>query len=168
MTLTDGLLELLAKFKRVEMTLSLDAVGKYNEYLRWPSDWSKIESNFKKAKEYKNIFFDINTVVSILNVHLLDDIIEWGSVNGAYQHTFLPAHEPDILQPKLAHDWQKEIFAKTYEKWNKPHGRPTIRLDRCKNFIFMERDEELLQGSFDFLDRLDKQRNTNWRETFGL
>jgi MoaA/NifB/PqqE/SkfB family radical SAM enzyme len=168
MTLTDSLVELLSKFSHVEMTFSLDAVGKYNEYLRWPSNWNKIESNFKKAKEHKNIRFDINTVVSVLNVHLLDDIIEWGSINNVDEHTFLPAHEPDILQPKLAHDWQKEIFAKTYEKWNKPHGRPRIRLDKCKNFVFMERDEELLQGSFDFLDRLDKQRNTNWRETFGL
>lgn len=165
MILPSALLNLLGKFKRVELTFSIDGIGKYNEYMRWPSDWNKISNNFIKAVEYENIDVDINTVVSVLNVHLLDDIIEWGQEHGAHQHIFLPVHEPDVLQPGLAAQWQKDIFEQTYKKYE---NNSKIKMDKCKNFVHLEQSTQLLTNMQDYLDRLDKQRNTDWRKVFKL
>ena len=46
--LRDSMLEKLQQFKRVVLSLSLDAYGVYHEYIRYPSRWSKIHHNVER------------------------------------------------------------------------------------------------------------------------
>ena len=89
MNVTTKLIELLEQFMKVEITLSIDGINEYNEYLRYPSNWDKINNNVQKFKSLKNTELDVNTVVSFLNVHLLEDVIVWGNDVGLTRHMFL-------------------------------------------------------------------------------
>ena len=163
MSLSDALLRLLSKFKQVQLTYSIDGTGVHNEYMRYPSNWNKIQTNYNKAKTLPNVVFDINTVVSFLNVHLLNPVIEWGLNNGAIKHTFLPVHEPKMLHPGLSYNWQKDIFNETVNRF-KDHKH--IELHKCNAFVNKEQTD--LTDTFSLLDRLDTHRNTDWRTTFGI
>ena len=166
MSMSPALLELLSKFKQVQLTFSIDGTDAYNEYLRYPSNWQKIKANVERASTLDNVEFEINTVVSYLNVHCLDSVIEWGLDNPLVKkHIFLPVHEPDILAPNLAMPAQKEVFKQTVNKYQ--HNK-SIELHKCSQFVNRPRDESLVKDSWDFLDRLDKHRGTNWRELFGM
>lgn len=166
MSMSDSLLALFARFKHVQLTFSIDAVGEFNEYLRFPSNWKKIQKNVERASTLPNVEFEINTVVSYLNVHCLDDIIEWGLQNPlVVKHIFLPVHEPDILAPNLASDAQKEVFNNTVAKYQ---DNKSIELHKCKQFVNRKSDPTILHDTWDFLDRLDSHRKTNWRELFRI
>lgn len=54
--------KLLERFKSVRLSVSVDAFGKANDYIRWPSNFSQIEKNLIKMRELPN-----NVKVEILN-----------------------------------------------------------------------------------------------------
>ena len=58
------------------MVFSIDAVGKPAEYVRVGTDWPVVHSNFIKAQNHPKIQLRVNTVMSIYNYHLIEDIID--------------------------------------------------------------------------------------------
>ena len=72
----DDWCNLLKKFKRTKVNVSVDAYGDDNHYIRYPSNWSKILKTIEILKK-QNIKFLINTVVSNLNILVLDELFAW-------------------------------------------------------------------------------------------
>ena len=69
---------LLKKFKKVIMSISLDAVGAKIEYIRYGSIWKEIEHNVSYyIDNYKT---DITPCISVLNALYYDEIVEWAAV----------------------------------------------------------------------------------------
>jgi hypothetical protein len=91
------ILFLLSQFKKVRLIFSIESTGKYNNYLRFPSSWQKIENNIKKFKTLKNMDLNINTVVQNLNILYLDNIIKFAHNINSYIRLSL-LHKPTYLQ----------------------------------------------------------------------
>jgi len=72
----DDWCNLFKKFKRTKVNVSVDAYGDDNHYIRYPSNWSKILKTIEILKK-QNIKFLINTVVSNLNILVLDELFSW-------------------------------------------------------------------------------------------
>jgi sulfatase maturation enzyme AslB (radical SAM superfamily) len=72
----DDWCNLFKKFKRTKVNVSVDAYGDDNHYIRYPSNWSKILKTIEILKK-QNIKFLINTVVSNLNILVLDELFAW-------------------------------------------------------------------------------------------
>ncbi len=89
---SDALLEKLKKFN-INVTFSLDAVGKLAETIRWGIDWDTIETVIKKwrtvADNCSNITLSTSTTVSILNINGLDDLVKFCQ---SYNITFYAHH----------------------------------------------------------------------------
>lgn len=68
---------LLPQFKQVEIMASIDSVGKYNTYIRYPSVWESIETNVTWFRSQPNIKLYVNCTVSNLNLLSLPRLIEW-------------------------------------------------------------------------------------------
>ena len=66
------------KFKNTKINVSIDAYGDDNTYVRYPSDWQKILKTIEYLKE-QNIKFIINTVVSNINILVLDKLLAWAT-----------------------------------------------------------------------------------------
>ena len=85
------------KFKNTKVNLSVDAFGDDNNYLRYPADWNTILHTIDYLKS-NDIKFIINTVISNLNLLLLDKLFNWIQKEG-YLNYFYILHSPDIYQP---------------------------------------------------------------------
>lgn len=69
-------IEIFKKFKRTKVNLSIDALADDNHYVRYPSDWSKIISTID-VLEHNDVKFIVNTVISNINLLLLDKLFNW-------------------------------------------------------------------------------------------
>jgi MoaA/NifB/PqqE/SkfB family radical SAM enzyme len=69
------------QFKRVEIALSIDNVGKRFEYERYPADWSQVNQNIKQFEKLKkdstNIDLQLCFTVNVLNVLYLNELLDW-------------------------------------------------------------------------------------------
>jgi MoaA/NifB/PqqE/SkfB family radical SAM enzyme len=100
--------KLLKRFDIVNMAVSIDAIGKRAEYIRYGSNWSTIEENFNKYKEYCRV--SITPTVSVLNKPYINEIHEWAEQNSVEVHlNYL--ENPEYLNIHKAQDLkQREKF----------------------------------------------------------
>jgi molybdenum cofactor biosynthesis enzyme MoaA len=70
-------LEKLELFNRCDISLSIDGVGKWIEYQRFPSNWISVEKNFHALGKFKNFRITINPCFSQLNLLGLADFLDW-------------------------------------------------------------------------------------------
>lgn len=76
--------QMLKRFDVVNMAVSIDAIGKRAEYIRYGSNWSTVESNFNKYKEFCRV--SITPTVSVLNAPYMDEVHEWAEKNNVDVH----------------------------------------------------------------------------------
>lgn len=75
-------IELLSHFSRVEITGSLDGLYDMNEYIRYPSQWSKVKENLDYLyNNHPKNDLSLMLVVQAMNVLSFPDIIEWVILN---------------------------------------------------------------------------------------
>jgi organic radical activating enzyme len=76
--LSEDIIELWSKFKKVKVGFSLDAVGVRNHYIRYPSDWTTIKTNLQRLDNTPdNIQVSIATAIQVLNIKHLVDFAKW-------------------------------------------------------------------------------------------
>lgn len=104
------LINLLKKFKKVIITLSIDAVKEKIEYIRYGSKWNDVEYNSLKYSEMFNV--GVSPCISILNVLYYNDLEKWCTTNNLklYSDNLLitPAwlnlkNAPDSLKSQMTH-----------------------------------------------------------------
>ena len=64
-------------FRKFELTVSLDSIGKADEYIRRRSNWEQIVNNIKEIKKYPNVSINVNGTISFLSVLRFYELIEW-------------------------------------------------------------------------------------------
>ena len=87
-------IDIFKKFKRTKVNVSIDALGEDNHYVRFPSDWRKIIATIEVLKD-NDVSFIINTVVSNINLLLLDRLLEWIQENKYLNYFYIldwPTH----------------------------------------------------------------------------
>lgn len=89
--------ELLTKFNKIEIMLSVDSVDKYNTYIRYPSNWDRIQHFASWVVQQKNIHCFVACTVSNLNVLSLSNLINWCREMNLYCH-LTTLTQPDIYK----------------------------------------------------------------------
>lgn len=70
--------DLLGKFKNVRLSVSIDAYGTANDYIRWPSKFSQITKNMQAIGDLpSNIQVDVLNSLNILSMFNYDKFLEW-------------------------------------------------------------------------------------------
>lgn len=79
-TINPRMLEHFTKFKKIQLTLSLDGVGSVAEYIRHGTIWDKVNANFdrygKLILDYANIDANINIALSAYSILDIDRLID--------------------------------------------------------------------------------------------
>lgn len=83
--LNEDFLNTFEKFEKPVISLSIDGIGKVNDYIRYPSKWIDISNNIKKALT-KNINIDITFTVSAYNFFNIIPFLEWVSKEEKIQY----------------------------------------------------------------------------------
>jgi organic radical activating enzyme len=110
------LIDKWAKFKRVQLNCSIDATGKLDRYIRYPSNWETIERNFEAIRKLPNANIEIHCTVQMYNIMRLQDLIEWAL---PYNHKiyFNILNHPDYLNIRCLPNSLKEIVKGTLQDY---------------------------------------------------
>lgn len=75
------LMQKMSRFKKVELGMSIDAIGRKNDYIRQGSKWENIEENLFKfidySKNHSNILPLVCGTIMTLNVYYVDEFFEY-------------------------------------------------------------------------------------------
>lgn len=118
--------EIFSKFKNVEVHLSIDAFDEDNHYIRYPADWSLIESTVTKLKKIPNVNLCLNTVVSNLNLSVLPKLFDWAIENS------ISVHLTTLFYPEI------------YRYTNLPQQLLTESLNNISKYLEKFKEEHIL------------------------
>ena len=106
--------KILKKFHVVTMTLSLDAVDRKIEYIRYGSKWDIVEENAKRYNEF--CLVNISPTISVLNAWFYDEIYEYADKNQwpVYENLLM---FPSWLHCKNAPEMLKTKFQRLSPNW---------------------------------------------------
>jgi len=116
--LDEKIIDLLAHFKRVELTLSIDGVGSVYEWVRFPGKWDVVEKNATMLEaamktRLKNATVCVNATMSIFSALSITDVFEFAKRHGFDAHLnnanwphytsarYMPPSEKDKLEQRL-------------------------------------------------------------------
>lgn len=113
----------LSKFKKVNVELSIDGIGKVNDYIRHGKKWDTIYENFLKWVDYRdrsdNIEVHIFTTVQAYNLHDIKNIKKLADDNNMQMHSSLlvvPEYLSVNVLPKNYLDTIKDSVNEKYYK----------------------------------------------------
>jgi sulfatase maturation enzyme AslB (radical SAM superfamily) len=109
-------LDILSKFQKVELTVSIDAYGDTNSYVRSLSEWEKVEQNFNRyLKEYPHFSPSIICTVQNITVFGVLDLFRWLSKlspDAPFNVCLTELQNPKYMQPRVLPANIKEKFAR--------------------------------------------------------
>ena len=75
----DSYFDMWSKFKKVSISVSLDACNDLANYIRYPTNWNNVNKIMKSLDTIQNnvVFVKVNCLVQALNVLRLDELVEW-------------------------------------------------------------------------------------------
>lgn len=150
-------IELVEKFKKVLMCISVDAHGALNEYIRGASHWEAVDKNVKLYCESKVVgsllFSPVIQVYNILNITELLDYAESLELKyGREIHvTFLICDYPRSLDFRILPDAVREKAIEKLEAWI-----PTSKI--------LARRENNMQAIQATINALKQNRHEDWEE----
>jgi sulfatase maturation enzyme AslB (radical SAM superfamily) len=180
--ISDEMLEIWNQFSTKHITISIDGVGKVNEYIRYPFTWKKVTNQLEQlkkiAKEKGNYHIGLSHTITSLNLCTFDELVKWWETQvqdegcgilKALPHVqcvnnpsyFNPQYAPKALKDKTAEMLiDLEDYLKDYDLLDK--YRPAIENIRT-NVINVKVDEKIRMAHWkrmrNFIEPLDKYRN---------
>jgi hypothetical protein len=141
-------LDILKKFKLIKTSISIDAYGDKNFYIRYPSKFDEAIENTKKFFDYVDIC-DIFTTVSILNIGYISELKEYFDkhVPNVGWNCDTLVENPKIFRPNNIPDDIKDLYRENL------YSDP--RFDKILKSPF---DPYLFKKTIEFLKKLDKVR----------
>ncbi len=131
-TVTNGtvdctdLLPYMNEFKSFSLRWSVDGTGKVYDYVRWPSNFSKIKKTHKKVidaikkNNYTNIKIAIDPATHLLNAHNMIDVLDYAnSLEIVDEMSWGYVYDPHYLNPSLLPKRITEKVVNDLERYNK-------------------------------------------------
>lgn len=149
------------KFDNVEIGMSIDDLGKRNEFIRHPTKWDVVNENLDLLLKYKDRFkMGITQTVSWMNYPYLGEFYEWAQSKGLWvHHNFV--NDPLFFSPRvLPLDYRKEINQRLH------NIIPEHMHWGLNQYNEGELEQESIDRAFHYTDALDKIRNQNWKDIF--
>ena len=125
----EDLFELWKHFKIVRFHYSVDSIHEMNDYIRYPSKWSRTEEVFHilDTQTSDNVEITVACAVNALNIYYIPDFVKWkltqnfkkvnmwpfgaGGIN--YHFVYWPA----FLNVKILPKWFKDECERKYEEF---------------------------------------------------
>lgn len=165
------------KFKKVEFFASIDGMHDVANYIRYPSEWEKIEKNLQiidKMPSHMWLYFLYS--VQALNIGQLPDFIRWVRTRGfakekmhmrsqMFIHPGL-IHWPKYLNPKILPKKMKAEITEKFAILKAERDEDFDKFDGIVSFMNSEDWSSKLSLFSDYLAALDKTRGTDRYKVF--
>ena len=152
------LLDKWKQFKRVQLNCSIDAVGKLDRYIRYPSNWETIQQNFETIRQLDNANIEIHCTVQMYNILRLHELVEWAKPYGHKIYLNILNH-PDYLNIRVLPEELKQQAKQSLQAHlNVPKMQGVI------DYMFAEDWSDTLEKFVKYTRALDESRNENLLE----
>jgi len=156
MVMPPAIIDMLLKFRNVNLAFSVDDIGKRLNYHRHGADWELIKKNIQRVPTDKNITIAIYTTVNNYNIWYLEEAIEeFEKLTKNVSYDFV--YEPAFLSPRCLNSVIKKDLIEKYE--GKKEYEKVIKYIKDQN---VDRTMEF----FDQIRELDKIRKENFAKVF--
>lgn len=156
---TDRLKRAWSKFKRIELSMSIDGIGDKFEYLRWPGKWNEAEHIVNELLSLKNsldceVYTMGGLTVSAMNCFDVDEIYQWHKevIGDVYVNM---VNSPAYLAVHILPESVKQVL-RTHIKHSETLGYLDIAAGNAEKF------SEFVM----WMNRQDKYRNQNFSTVF--
>jgi MoaA/NifB/PqqE/SkfB family radical SAM enzyme len=152
-------LDLWKHFKFISMVASIDHVQERAEYIRNGTDWGVVESNMMQLSKMPNIYFAVNTVLSVFNYTTLDKFYGYLMDKGLYNQSCRTWNLYNAFNPPY-------YMAQILPKQMKDSVRP--KLDKFLHYMrltsYSDLSLKMITNAINFVEAEDKWESQ--RETF--
>lgn len=167
-------LAILPYFKSVRLSISVDAYGTANDYIRWPSKFNSIEKNISKIIGIDTIkVVEIHNALNILSLFNFKDFLFWTKkIEKMFENTdkdfafvplkvfnpshFSPFNAPESLKEKFFADVKSFFDAENFGKFSKTKVEIMLLCKKIKDSIT---DPLQLDHLVKEIQRLDRERS---------
>ena len=104
------------KFKKVQLNCSIDAIGELDRYIRYPSNWSKIQENFDIVRKLENVYIEIHCTVQMYNILRLQELLDWAEPYGHKIYLNILNH-PEYLNIRVLNNDLKQKVKSTLNNY---------------------------------------------------
>lgn len=162
------------KIKRLDITVSLDCLGKEQEYVRYGMNLESFKNNFEFLVSQKWITLNVNSTITCLTIKTMPEMIlyinsflnqrkiffTFGIVDG---HPYLNPiiFGGNFFDSDFAAILNSMPETSVWEKNQKQYMEGIISYISTSTV-----DIEKIHDLIHYLDEIDKRRNLNWRDTF--
>jgi organic radical activating enzyme len=162
--------------RKLRINISIEALGKQAEYIRYGLDWSRFESNVDQllelSKSNKNLHIAFCSTMSTLSVPSYDKFIEWAMNKERSNGVKIEFHQntvksPDYDRPEsLSTDFKKSLDLAISHLKNAAfnHDDYITFLESCRDSIGTNVTD--MQKFYNFYKQYDLIRGTDILETF--
>lgn len=137
-SLPEAVTDFWPHFRAVKVFVSLDGAREVNEYIRFPSNFSKIEANLRALDEglsrFGSILVCFHTTVQMYNILSLDKLIEFTTTSFRNFLPFpilSPLHWPEYFAPTVLPPDLKALAIERLENATKKGAGWTALESRC-------------------------------------
>lgn len=176
-----NLVEMLKKFKDVELSASVDAYGSRAEYMRYPSEWSEVESNILTLIDsVKNLKFFACPTIQIANIYHIFNLIKYFLQNKICESGTIHLNilnNPSHLDVRNLPENHKKAIIKLCDEmieWlNDNEFEPITekfkdiqQIELIRQMISEPGDPDKIIKFVDYTDTVDKYRGNSFWNTF--
>ena len=161
---SDRVLNLWKKAHLVELYFSIDDIGDRFNYQRYGASWNLVVDNLKWYYESlpSNHLFYLMTTISYLNIWYLPELYEWKKQN--FDTNRMSDETRILLQPASGtcsvDTMSDKIKNRLLDKFKLyPDLTDFLKFPKVKI-------DHVPVKFFNYIDKLDQIRNTNWKNTF--
>jgi len=169
----------LLQFKKISINTSIDGIGEINNFLRYPSDWEKVESTLDKwidmreqfgSHESEKIEIKTATTVNVVNAVYMYEFMNWARFHKNIDVVLQSVYEPHYLSISHWPMWFKNklqmVIDLQYDIWNQRRGRLVPAWHFMRPLTEVEVDEDYSQAYFAELSRVAKHRGQKLPKNF--
>lgn len=163
--LNQRILDVIKRFKLVEITVSLEGIEEHNDYIRYGSKWSDILENIKIIKQLDNVKFSVNHVLQHTSIFALPRLVEFVRSNNIKLHLheiyYGSYPEPGVLTLNSADSADVEKFKTWVEQ------SAGIYRKQLLTWLESYKPDQILHTKFhNYFAMLDQIRGLDFNKTF--
>jgi MoaA/NifB/PqqE/SkfB family radical SAM enzyme len=158
------IIEKLKEFQKVNLMLSIDAVGRHIEISRWKSNWKVLETNIQRFKK-DNFNLIMVPAISLYTVSSLPDLLEYCTMNEIYSDilfiqdpvhqvvNMIPANNLKIIKEEIIQKYLGNLISEKYVNYKEIIQQLNFYIE--KNHV----KEETIKAFWKWQDYFEKNRN---------
>ena len=149
------LLEKWKEFKAIKCNVSIDAVGDLDRYIRYPSNWNKVEENFLRVRQLDNVVNEIHCTVQMYNITRLHEFLDWAEPFGHKIYLNILNHPEELNIRVLPQELKAQVTEtlSNYTHIDKVQG--VINYMNAENWV------DKLEKFYYYSKQLDQSRGQN-------